>query len=261
MPVPVLSFTMKSSIERFTDRVSDYRKYRPDYPRELLVFLEKHVLLPGPVADVGSGTGILSGQLLASGYEVFAVEPNRSMAAAAEEQFGRDPRFHDVPRLAEETGLPSSSVRLITCAQSFHWFDRAGVKKEFRRILMPAGHVAIVWNERLDRATPFQEQYEKIMQEFAPEYPQVVHRNVTAEQLEQFFAPGSMECLTFSHPQPLSREQLIGRALSSSYVPKEGETGYREIQAALESLFDRTQLDGMVRMDYETRAYFGSFEG
>ncbi len=251
---------MKSSIERFTNRVSDYRKYRPSYPPELLIFLEKNVLPPGPVADIGAGTGIFTGQLLARGYEVFAIEPNRAMAAAAKEQFSLDPRFHGVPGLADETGLPSSSVRLITCAQSFHWFDRERVKKEFRRILMPAGHAAIVWNERLERASPFQEQYEKILHEFAPEYTQVAHHNVTSEQIQDFFSPGSTQRLIFSNPQTLSREQLIGRALSSSYVPKEGEPGHREIVSALETLFDQTQVDGVVRMDCETRAYFGSFE-
>lgn len=40
------------------------------------------------VADVGSGTGISKGPLLGRGFEVYAVEPNDAMLAAAEEEYG-----------------------------------------------------------------------------------------------------------------------------------------------------------------------------
>jgi SAM-dependent methyltransferase len=251
---------MKAPTERFTDRVADYTRYRPGYPKELIRFLEKQVMPPGPVADIGSGTGILTGQLMEAGYEVFAVEPNRAMAAEAERRFSGNHLFHSVSGSAEETGLPSESVRLITCAQAFHWFDRARARVEIQRILMPAGQVAIIWNERLDATSPFLKGYEEILRKFAPEYAKVDHRRITSEQIEEFFSPGAVECLTLSYPQPLTREQLIGRALSSSYVPNKGEPGYREIVAALEELFDGEQAHGQVIMEYETRVFLGKFE-
>ena len=70
---------------RFTDRVGDYARYRPSYPPELLQLLRQELgLRPDHVvADVGSGTGLLSEPFLAAGNVVYAVEPNRTMAAAA----------------------------------------------------------------------------------------------------------------------------------------------------------------------------------
>src|SRR6516165_3649902 len=143
---------MKSPTDRFSDRVENYAKYRPDYPAAMLQSLVKSVPAPARVADIGSGTGILTAQLLEAGYEVFAVEPNRPMAKAAGRELGQRPEFHSVPGTAEATTLESGSVDLITCAQSFHWFDQEKTRSEFKRVLRAGARVAIVWNERRDDA-------------------------------------------------------------------------------------------------------------
>ena len=72
---------MRDSIERFSDRADNYAKFRPGYPEVMLRFLRNIVAPPAIVADLGSGTGILTRQLLDGGYELFAVEPNDRMGA------------------------------------------------------------------------------------------------------------------------------------------------------------------------------------
>lgn len=252
---------MKSPTERFGDRVENYAKYRPDYPAAMLEHLAKSVPVPARVADIGSGTGILTGQLLKVGYEVFAVEPNGPMAETAERSLGRFPGFHRVPGTAEATTLAAGSVDLITCAQSFHWFDQEKTRFEFSRILRASAPVAIIWNERLDDASDFQRGYESILQRLVPEYPKVVHRQVTLEQIQAFFGPRPVQFFTFPHPQFLDKESLLGRVLSSSYVPNVGEPGNAEVMSAVTDLFDRYQTNRHVRMEYETRLYWGRFDG
>jgi ubiquinone/menaquinone biosynthesis C-methylase UbiE len=112
--------------ERFSNRVENYRRYRPGYPAAVIQLIRETAGLgPGAtVADVGSGTGILTKLLLNAGWEVHAVEPNAPMRQAAEKELGSSPRFHSVETRAESTGLPDGSVDAITCAQAFHWFDR-----------------------------------------------------------------------------------------------------------------------------------------
>ena len=56
------------------------------------------------------------------------------------------PSFISVGATAETTTLASNSIDLIVAGQSFHWFDRAAVKLEFKRILQAGGWVVLVWN-------------------------------------------------------------------------------------------------------------------
>src|SRR6478672_1548569 len=114
---------MRDSIERFGDRADEYAKFRPGYPAPMLGFLRDIVSPPAVVADIGSGTGILTRQMLDNGYEIYAVEPNGPMRSEAERTLGGRPGFHSVLGTAEATTLPDGTVDLITCAQAFHWFN------------------------------------------------------------------------------------------------------------------------------------------
>ena len=173
---------------------------------------------------------------------------------------GLRPRFQSVPGTAEATTLESGSVDLITCAQSFHWFDQEKTRPEFNRILRAGAPVAIIWNERLDDASELEREYEAILQRLAPEYPKVVHRHVTLNQIQAFFGPRPVQLFTFPHFQFLDREAFLGRVLSSSFIPNVGQPGHTEVMSAVADLFDRLQTSGRVRMEYETRLYWGRFE-
>ena len=72
--------------QRFTNRAGYYAQTRPRYPAELGDFFRAQFVLAGgrAVADVGSGTGLLTEVLLEVGDPVFAIEPNADMRGAAE---------------------------------------------------------------------------------------------------------------------------------------------------------------------------------
>jgi SAM-dependent methyltransferase len=121
---------MKDSTDRFTDRASDYAKYRPRYPAAMIRLLEERIGLRGgwKIADVGSGTGISSELFLDLGCEVVGVEPNRAMREAAEALFAGRPNFRSLDGRAEATGLDPLSVDLYLSGQAFHWFDRPAAR-------------------------------------------------------------------------------------------------------------------------------------
>ena len=64
-----------NSRQRFSDRVADYVRYRPDYPVAMREWLQRtHGVHPQwLVADVGAGTGISSKLFLDGGHRVIAV--------------------------------------------------------------------------------------------------------------------------------------------------------------------------------------------
>src|SRR6478752_4425397 len=114
------------STKRFSNRVEDYVKYRPHYPRQIISFLEEQYDLDNKkvIADIGAGTGISSIPFLEAGYKVMAVEPNKEMLGKAIEVLGNFPDFSPVDGTAENTSLREHSVDAIIAGQAFHWFDR-----------------------------------------------------------------------------------------------------------------------------------------
>lgn len=245
------------STQRFSSRVADYVKYRPCYPRAALTLLcERCGLAAGaPVADLGSGSGILTAQLLEAGARVWAVEPNREMREAAERGLGGRDGFTSVVGTAEETTLAANSVVLVTAAQAFHWFDPARARAEALRIVRPGGSAALLWNETPRETPPFMADYEALLRRYAPEYEQVRRRRACRPTLQTFFG-GNPERATFIHRQEFDFEGLKGRALSSSYVPEPGESAHEPFVCGLREVFERHQHGGRVTFPYETLVYF-----
>lgn len=239
------------STKRFSDRVEDYVKYRPHYPKAILSLLEPF----GPVADIGSGTGISTELLLTHGDKVYAVEPNTEMRQKAEELLGGEPNFVSVDGTAEATGLPDGSVDLVVAGQAFHWFDPVKARQEFVRILRPGGRVALIWNERL-METPFESDYEDMILHYAGDYKTINHKNIADLQIGDFFYPQPFVLHQFDNWQDFDYPGLQGRLQSSSYIPKEG-TRHDEMIAALRQLFEKYASGGMVRVRYDTKVYYG----
>lgn len=71
---------------KFTGKSSAYASSRPKYAEQFIQYLKNSagLGLESIVADIGSGTGILSSQLLDIGCTVIAVEPNDDMRNTAE---------------------------------------------------------------------------------------------------------------------------------------------------------------------------------
>jgi SAM-dependent methyltransferase len=245
------------STERFSSRVEHYAKYRPGYPAELLPLLEHEAgLLPGAVlADVGSGTGILSKLLLENRNTVYAIEPNAEMRQAAERDLAAyGTAFHSIDGTAEATTLRDQSVDGITVAQAFHWFDGPRAAAEFRRILKPGGFVALIWNARDTAASPFMAEYERIVLTHGSTFARSGKELVPLDRLRALFGPG-LELHVLRNFQQLDWSGLQGRLLSASYMPLEGQPGYQPMRADLRRAFDAHAVDGRIRMEYECRVY------
>ena len=127
-----------------------YAKYRPSYPQTLLKYLCAEIGINkfSTIADIGSGTGIFTQQLLNKCSKIYAIEPNDDMREVAEKKLGNELGFISINGTAENTTLENESIDYITAAQSFHWFDRLSFKQECKRILKPKGKVILIWNSR-----------------------------------------------------------------------------------------------------------------
>ncbi|MEE7546742.1 class I SAM-dependent methyltransferase [Xanthomonas sp. Kuri4-1] len=249
-----------SSKQRFSDRVADYVRYRPDYPRDLLAWVDRDlgVGTDVAVADIGAGTGISTRLFLEAGYAVTAVEPNPAMRAAAEQWLRDYPRFRSRDGSAEATGLADASVGLVMAAQAFHWFDVEAVRREWRRILAPGGLALVYWNSRLLDSTPFMRGYEQLLLDYGTDYTAVAERYQDDATMRHWFGDGFRGLAHFPNVQRLDLDALRGRLLSSSYTPLAGDPRHAPMLEALAALFEANARDGHVDFEYQTRAFAGT---
>lgn len=247
------------STQRFSNRVVDYVRYRPDYPPAMLRWLQREFGIDASwrVADVGAGTGISAKMFLDAGNRVIAVEPNADMRNAAERWLGGNERFRAVDGRADATGLADAGVDLVSVAQAFHWFDPEAARREFHRILRPHGLAAIYWNSRRLTGTPFLEGYEAMLQRYGTDYVDVAERYADDAQMRAWFGNGWRGSARFEHLKPMDFDGLRGRLMSSSYAPKSGHPGHAPMLQALRELFDACATDGHVSFDYDTRIFVG----
>jgi ubiquinone/menaquinone biosynthesis C-methylase UbiE len=247
--------------ERFSDRVENYVKYRPTYPKETVGKLKRycHLDVNSMVADIGSGTGIFSSLLLKAGFRVFGVEPNDDMRTAAERKFSGNPLFQSIPASAEDTGLESGSIDLVTAAQAFHWFDLDKCRQEFKRILKPNGFIGLIWNQR-KTDSPFQKAYEELLDRHASEYKSVGHRKIDENIVGGFFGKMKYSLFRFNNVQRFDLEGLTGRMLSSSYTPTPEHHEYEALMAGLKSIFTAHSRNNHVAFEYETRLFIGKLK-
>jgi SAM-dependent methyltransferase len=254
MTRPVVS----DSKARFSVRVGDYVKYRPGYPAEVVGWLRGEIGLREDwvVADVGAGTGISAKVFLDAGCEVVAVEPNREMREAAVAWLGGSRRFRAVDGAAEGTGLAAGAVDMVVCAQAFHWFDLAGARREFRRVLRPGGWVVLMWNDRNRTGSPFAEGYDALLRRYGEDYEKVRHDQVPEREVREFLGVGG-RVGEFPNRQEFDFEGLKGRLMSSSYAPREGHPDHAPMIAALWDLFERHKVAGRVTFEYRTRLFCG----
>lgn len=243
----------------FTQKGNSYAAGRPGYAPELSQFLIQQAPPEQyPVAaDVGSGTGIFSAELIRLGYQVYGVETTVSMREKAEQALGGNPAFHSVAATAEQSTLPDRSMDLITAASAFHWFDKPKFQLECHRILKPGGQVFVLINARSEE-DPFTVAQSEICRRYCPRFESLSHGGKeTARDAAGFFTGGYQE-KHFPFPLVYTREQFLQRSLSSSYSLNPDETGYRDYERELRELIDAYASEDRLIIANDTILWYGA---
>lgn len=248
---------MKAS-ERFTDRVENYHLYRPSYAVAFLKDLErlKKSDVDNKVAEIGSGTGILTKQMLHAKWQVIGIEPNDAMRSVAETQLKQFTDFRSVKGSAESTTLDEKSIDMIIAAQAFHWFEPEEARKEFIRVLKPEGKVVLVWNIR-QHSTAFLKAYEDFLHRYSTDYQLVDHQRFDWKGVAQFFRD-HFQRKEVPNPQFMNWQQLWGYYQSCSYALPPDHPEFEQSKTALYKIFEKHAKRGKINMLYHTIWYTGS---
>lgn len=126
--------------DHFSGHAEAYAAYRPGYPPALAAWLGGIAPECRLALDCGCGTGQLS-CLLGDVFErVVATDASAQQIAGAQPHPAVE--YRTAP--AEDSGLPDGSADLVTVAQAAHWFDLPAFYEEVRRVLRPAGVLALI---------------------------------------------------------------------------------------------------------------------
>lgn len=138
-----------------------YERARPSYPEDAIRWIAECTGLGEGrvVADLGAGTGKLTRLLVPTGARVIAIEPIEAMREVLIETV---PGVEVLDGVAESLPLADASVDVVTVAQAFHWFDHAVAIPELHRVLLPGGHLVLIWNSR-DMEDPLQRALEDLL--------------------------------------------------------------------------------------------------
>jgi len=125
----------------FGEVADEYDRIRPGYPAALAEELLA-AAGPGPVLEVGAGTGKATRLFARTGVDLTCVEPDERMAGVLR----RNVPGATVITSTFEAWQPLSAYGLIVSAQAWHWVDRARRADLVFAALAPGGLFAPFWN-------------------------------------------------------------------------------------------------------------------
>lgn len=124
---------------------------------------------------------------------------------------------------------------------------------EFHRILKTLGRLAVVWNQR-NRHHEFTANYTQIVQLASNNHP-AEQRRVAVEPLLTSLLFPDVQQYTFVYRQDLDLAGLIGRAMSTSYIPRTGEV-HQQLISNLQQLYEICcDRNGLVSLIYSTSVF------
>ncbi len=246
--------------EIFNDISEQYAKYRPGYPNSFYKYLCSTIGInkESIIADIGSGTGILTKSLLQKCLNVYAIEPNNDMRRMAEITLKNEIGFFSINGTAENTTLKDHSIDFVTASQSFHWFDRKSFKHECKRILKPQGKIILIWNSR-DESSDLVKSIDFINKKYCPNFSgssKGMRGAINNNDFDDFFS-GKYVSKAFCNNISFSLERFIGLHQSASYHLNTNDCNYINYINDLTNIFDAFSKDGKLVMPNFTRSYVG----
>jgi SAM-dependent methyltransferase len=133
-----------SDIRLSFDRVASmYHEIRPHYPAELFDVLFSWLPDRPKIVEVGPGTGQATGDLLAHGAPVTAVELGPQLAERLRQEIA-SPDLNVVVADFEEVELEPGAFDCVFSASAYHWISPQGQRDRPAELLHAGGVLAIV---------------------------------------------------------------------------------------------------------------------
>lgn len=230
-----------------------YERARPAYPEQLLDALTAELALGASsvVVELGAGTGKFTRQLAPRVGMLVATEP----VAAMRQHLATGARVV-MAATAEAVPLADQSVDAVVAATAFHWFNPDNALAEAHRVLRPGGGLGLAWNNP-DRSVDWVARVWDAVDEVRGPVP----TNLDGDWQKAFAQGdrfGPLAALRFSHSVSLSRDDLLARVASVSFVAAlPAEERRSLLQRVTESVDQQPDLGshGELTLPYRSEVY------
>ena len=251
----------KDTGEIFEGLSSDYDRYRPSYSAACLDWLGRNAGTVRRLADVASGTGILTRQLRAAfpGALVVGAEAGAGMLTAAASR--GTPGVHWLGARAEALPLADDAIDLVTAGQAVHWFDRERFYAECGRVLRPGGTLAVLNNNRI-ADSPVAAAFESALEAISPGYRRGYRNFDVSGELGAVGGVRNVTRRNFSWSWDRTCGEFLGYVRSMShYKAALRFHAEEEILAAMrEAMAPHADANGILRLPYETEVTTALFD-
>ncbi|MCH7335887.1 class I SAM-dependent methyltransferase [Acinetobacter sp. NIPH 2699] len=236
-----------------------YQQVRPSYPPEIAVWLQDRLQIGenSTVVDLGAGTGKFLPYLIQTQAKVIAVEPVTEMLQQLQHSY---PNIKCIQSSSDQLPLDDQSIDAIVCAQSFHWFSTIESLSEMHRVLMPSGHLGLIWNQRDIAVDWVQALADEIapLESDTPRYHSEKWKQVFADQ--HLFKAVDLQTFQLMHRGTV--EQVVSkRLLSTSFIAALAPAEQQRLKTKFEQIvFDFTGLTAQDQIDFPYITYAYHFQ-
>jgi ubiquinone/menaquinone biosynthesis C-methylase UbiE len=238
--------------ERFDEYVDLYDTYRINYNVDVLTaickIIQKDITISN-IADIGSGTGILTRQLLKYKFNnYFALEPNTAMQKKSIMRDKKNQITH-MSELSTKTNLKTSSIDVIFVGTAIHWFEPKKTLHEFKRILKKKGYLVILSSGYTgDIGEDLNKLHLKYKKECSNTSNTERYKKGINNYSNQFYTVISRKKIN------LTDYEFIGLELSMSTAPKKTDKCYDNYINGLTQIFKKHATNDKLIINHKTTA-------
>ncbi len=193
--------------DHFSADAAQYATFRPTYPPALFTWLAAHTARHDLAWDCATGNGQAARGIAEHYSRVVATDASASQL----EHATAHPRIEYRTAAAEQSGLPDSSVDLVTVAQALHWLPLERFFPEVQRVVARDGLLA-VWGYSRPRVSSaaLDEELRRFHDEIVGPYWPPERRLVDTHYREVLFPFAEISVPPFALEQRLTRAGFEG---------------------------------------------------
>ena len=197
----------KKRSQSFNTIASQYSRYRPGYPQELidLIMDRAGVSAESRILEIGSGPGTATIQFAKRNSAILCVEPGEQLIETAKKNLASYPNIRFINSRFEdwipETNAFDFDFDFVFSASAWHWIPKESGYPKVAQTLKSKKWFSVLWNRQVFMDSPIQQDINEVYEKYFP-----VKKQNTRESFEN------------NH-----KEVLEGLAASGYFDPIESE--------------------------------------